>query len=65
MGNQKNRRATYSKHNRHAYRKKKLPWEKKKPKSQVVNNSIPEKENIGSLEGSKIAYKFRSATAVH
>ncbi len=54
MGNQKNRRATYSKHNRHAYRKKKLPWGKKKLKSQTVNNPILDKEKIGSLEGSRI-----------
>ena len=51
MGNSKNKRKSYSKHNRHAYRRKKLPW--KKTQTQVGQSMDTEKQ-IVNLEGSRI-----------
>ena len=51
MGNSKNKRNSYSKHHRHAYRKKKMPWEKikirKNKQKQTVSQTM-------SLEGNRI-----------
>lgn len=53
MGNQKNKRKSYSKHHRHAYRKKKLPWEKAQTR-QSRDTQRMDTQKLVSLEGSRI-----------
>ena len=50
MGNKKNEKSLYSNKHRHAYGRKKLPWQARKSRQQ--NRSI--QEQTVSLEGSRI-----------